>query len=163
MHEDLVGPLPALPEGHVYLLTCIDMSTRWVEVLPLKNIEAAMWKDAFKAGWVSCFGMPATVTTDRGTQFTSSTWKRMCDQVNIQHALTTSFHHQSNGMVERVHRQIKDALCAQEGGSAWLQHLPWVLLRLRATPKEDSNSSSAEQVMGTRLLLPGQMQCVGDM
>ncbi len=38
-----------------------------------------------------------------------------------------------------------------------------MLLRLRAAPKEDSNSSYAEQVMGTRLLLPGQMQCVGDM
>jgi hypothetical protein len=38
-----------------------------------------------------------------------------------------------------------------------------VLLRLRVAPKEESNSSSAEQVKGTRLLLPGQMHCVGDM
>jgi hypothetical protein len=65
-----------------------------VEALPLKNIEAAMCKDAFLAGWVACFGMPATVTTDRGTQFTSSTWKSMYDQFNIKHALTTSFHPQ---------------------------------------------------------------------
>jgi hypothetical protein len=35
-------------------------------------------------------------------------------------------------------------------------HLPWVLLRLRAAPKEDSAISSAELVFGAALTLPGQ-------
>jgi hypothetical protein len=63
-------------------------------------------------------------------------------------------HPQSNGMVERVHRQIKDALCARGSVPAWHSHLPWVLLGLRAAPKEDSAISSAELVTGTPLVLP---------
>ena len=60
-------------------------------------------------------------------------------------------------MVERVHRQIKDALRARGAGLEWHSHLPWVLLGLRAAPKEDSAVSSAELVLGTPLILPGQL------
>lgn len=38
----------------------------------------------------------------------------------------------------------------------WLEHLPWVLLGIRAAPKEDSGVSAAEAVFGGQLALPGQ-------
>jgi hypothetical protein len=56
----------------VYLLTIIDRSTRWFEAVPLRNMEASMCADAFISSWVARFGVPETVTTDRGTQFTSA-------------------------------------------------------------------------------------------
>ena len=59
-------------------------------------------------------------------------------------------------MVEREHRQVKDALCTHLAGDEWPVNLPWVLLGLRAAPKEDSAISSAELVYGTALTLPGQ-------
>jgi transposase InsO family protein len=93
--------------------------------------------------------VPGTVTTDRGAQFTSALWSSTCMSLGIKHVLTTAYHPQSNGMVERVHRQLKDALRARGAGPAWHSHLPWVLLGLRAAPKEDSAVSSAELVTGT--------------
>jgi hypothetical protein len=87
---------------------------------------------------VASFAVPGTVTTDRGTQFTSALWSSTCTSLGIKHVLTTAYHPQSNGMVERVHRQFKDALCARGAGPAWHSHLPWVLLGLGAAPKEDS-------------------------
>ena len=110
---DLVGPLPASAEGHVYLLTAVDRSTRWVEAIPLQNMEATTCVDNFISGWVARFGVPSTVTTDRGAQFTSAVWAAACTRLGIKHVLTTAFHPQSNGMVERVHRQIKDGLRAR--------------------------------------------------
>jgi transposase InsO family protein len=157
VHVDLVGPLPSSEEGHVYLLTEIDRSMRWVEAIPLKNMEATTCAEHFVSGCVARFGVPATVTTDRGTQFTSATWAGLCQQLGMEHVLATSFHPQANGMVERVHRQIKDALRARAAGAAWHGHLPWVLLGLRAAPKEDSGISSAERVLGTPLQLPGEL------
>ena len=59
MHVDLVGPLPASAEGHVYLLTVVDRSTRWVEAIPLRNMEASTCKDSFISGWVARYGVPA--------------------------------------------------------------------------------------------------------
>ena len=60
-------------------------------------------------------------------------------------------------MVERTHRQLKDALRSRLAGSEWPSHLPWVLLGLRAAPKEDSAISSAELVFGAPLSLPGEL------
>ena len=51
---------------------------------------------------------------------------------------------QSNSKVERFHWQLKVALCARCSRADWLEHLPWVLLSLRATPKEEAGVSVAE-------------------
>jgi len=63
--------------------------------------------------------------------------------------------------MERFHRQLKEALHARGGGTKWLQHLPWVLLGIRAAPKEEAAVSAAEATLGVPLQLPGQPLPVG--
>ena len=87
--------------------------------------------------------MPATVTSDRGMQFTSDTWQQLCKHLGCKHVTTTAYHTQANGMVVRAHRQLKDALRAREAGAEWPDHLAWVLMGLRAAPKESNGVSSA--------------------
>jgi hypothetical protein len=156
VHVDLVGPLPPSATGHSYLFTMIDRHTRWIEAVPIPNMEASTCADAFIAGWVSRFGVPATVTSDRGRQFTSAIWEVLCRWLGIHHVTTTAYHPQSNGMIERAHRQFKDALRSRAAGDKWTTHLPWILLGLRAAPKDDSNTSSAELVFGCWITVPGQ-------
>jgi len=157
VHLDLVGPLPTSKDGFRYLLTMVDRASRWIEAIPLRSIEAVTCADAFVAGWIARFGVPARLTTDQGRQFTSSLWQNVCHQLGVLHIPTTAFHPQSNGMVERSHRQLKDALKARLAGPAWPDHLPWVLLGLRSAPKEDSGVSSAELVYLAPLVLPAQL------
>jgi transposase InsO family protein len=88
---------------------------------------------------------------------TSATWASFCKRIGVAHTTTTAYHPQSNGMVERSHRQLKDALRARLADSDWPSHLPWVLLGLRAAPKEDTGASSAELVLGAPLVLPGEL------
>jgi transposase InsO family protein len=157
IHVDLVGPLPVSAAGYSYLFTAIDRSTRWLEAVPLKTMDAASCADALVAAWISRFGVPTTITSDRGAQFSSELWAVLCRRLGIQHTTTTAYHPQSNGMVERAHRQLKDSLRARLAGDKWPEHLPWVLLGLRAAPKDSSNVSSAELVYGAALTLPGQL------
>ena len=58
-----------------------------------------------------------------------------CEQYGVQHITTTAFHPQANGMVERLHPQMKDALLARGGAAAWADHLLWVMLGIRASPR----------------------------
>ncbi len=109
IHVDLVGPLPVATDGSTYLLTIIDRSTRWLEAVPLRNMETATCVEALISTWVSRYGVPSNITTDRARQFTSALWSGLCQKLGVTH-ITTAYHPQSNGMVERAHRQIKDAL-----------------------------------------------------
>jgi len=155
VHVDLVGPLPQAADGSTHLLTVIDRTTRWPEVLPIKGTTAQVVADSFMQLWVGRFGVPAVVTTDRGAQFLSNTWACLCRTLGIKHVKTTAYHPQANGLVERFHRQLKEALRARGSGADWAAHLPWVLLGLRAAPKEEAGVSSGEVALGAQLALPG--------
>jgi hypothetical protein len=67
--------------------------------LPMRDIAAATCTDTLIAGWISRYGVPAQLTSDRGTQFTLAIWDALCEQLGIQHQPTTDFHPQASGMV----------------------------------------------------------------
>jgi transposase InsO family protein len=163
LHVDLVGLLPTSPDGFKYMFTIIDRSTRWLEPVPVKNMEATTAADALVAGWICRFEVPAAITSDHSTQFTSAVWEALCTQLGIKHITTTAFHPCSNGIVERAHRQLKDALRARQSANDWPENLPWVLLGLRAAPNEDSSVSSAELVLGEALVLPSHQSDTGQL
>jgi Integrase core domain len=126
VHVDIIGPLPTAARGERYMLTGIDRTSRWPEAVP--HITAERYADSFVEGWVSRFGVPELVTMDKGTQFTSATWACLASKLWFKPVLTSAYHPQANGMVDRLHRQIKDALRARVCGAAWVDHLPWVML-----------------------------------
>jgi hypothetical protein len=156
VHIDIVGPLPAAGGGFSHLFTMVDRSTRWPEAVPLRGVTNADCMEAFFSGWVGHFGVPSTVISDRGVQFTSAVWQAMCSQLGIQHKLTTIYYLQANGMVERFHRQLKASFRACLTDQHWLSHLPWVLLVIQVAPKEECGVTSADIVYGTPLNLLGE-------
>ena len=155
VHIDIVGPLP-YANGFRYLLTCVDRFTRWPEAIPIVDIRAETVADAFFSGWIAHYGTPATITTGRGAQFESKLWDNLCNQFGIIRNRTTSYHPQSNGMVERFHRQLKAAIMAHESPNSWTITLPAVLLGVRSAVKERLGRSAAEMIYGTTLRLPGE-------
>ncbi len=78
MHMDLVGPFAASEDGFLYLLTMMDHTTRWLEAIPLMSISASTCIDVIFSTWVARFGIPETVTSDRGTQLTLASWAESC-------------------------------------------------------------------------------------
>jgi cleavage and polyadenylation specificity factor subunit 1 len=153
IHVDLVGPLPT-SEGKTYLFTIVDRFTRWPEVVPIANAEAITCARALLRSWVSRFGVPSRIVSDQGRQFISHLWRELNQILGVQHNMTTAYHPQANGMVERFHRSLKAALKARLIGSRWMDELPLVLLGIRSTWKDDIDSSPALLTYGTHLRLP---------
>ncbi|KAK4327098.1 hypothetical protein Pmani_002410 [Petrolisthes manimaculis] len=108
----------------------------------------------FLHAWVANFGPPSIIVTDQGTQFTSRAWHDLLRLLGTSHSKTTAYHPCSNGMVERLHRRLKEAFRAIQ---QWADALPLILLTIRETVKEDLHYSPAELVYGEDLRLPGQV------
>ncbi|GFW13667.1 transposon Tf2-11 polyprotein [Trichonephila clavipes] len=123
---------------------------------PLKDITAETVAEAFFSSWVSRFGTPAILTTDRGRQFESSLFKALSKLLGVQKCRTTGYHPQANGMIEELHRPLKSAIKCH-ATERWTEVLPIILLGLRASLKEDILCTPAELVFGTTIRLPGEM------
>ena len=155
IHLDLVGPLPP-SQGYTYLLTCIDRFTRWPEAIIIVDSSAITVAQAFISGWIARFGVPSTITTDRGQQFESALWTQLMQLLGTQRIRTTAYHPNANGLVERFHRHLKGALKCSPDPSHWTKALPMILLGIRTTLKQDLRCTTAEMVYGTTLRLPGE-------
>ena len=76
VHVDLLGPLPS-SYGYTYLLSCIDRSTRWPEVIPLTGISTVECVSTMFLSWISCFGVPSIITSAEGWLCSSSSYSML--------------------------------------------------------------------------------------
>ena len=157
INMDLVSLPPS--NGYRYLLTIVDRFTRWPVAVPLVDISTKSVLDGFAHGWVQSFGIPATITTDRGGQFTSTLFQQLTETWGIKTILTSAYHPEANGLVERLHRRLKEALLAADldQPEEWYWRLPCVMLAIRTTLKPDVGASPSDLVYGEGLAVPGEL------
>jgi hypothetical protein len=80
---DIVGPLRKAPGGYTHLLVAIDKFSKWVEVRPITNLRAEQ-AVTFFTDIVYHFGVPNSIITDNGSQFTGRKFLEFCDKFHIR-------------------------------------------------------------------------------
>jgi transposase InsO family protein len=88
-------------------------------------MEATAVASALLNSWIVRFGVPLRITIDQGRQFESKLFEELCRLLGIKHLRTTAYHFASNGIVERLHRQLKAAIKCHNT-SNWVAILPIV-------------------------------------
>jgi cleavage and polyadenylation specificity factor subunit 1 len=153
LNIDLVGPLQ-YSGGFNFIFTLIDRSSKWMEAVPLSDTSAAACAKTYIFSWISCFGVPELITSDREKQFTSNIWSQLCEKLHISHRQTAAYHPELNGAVERLHCSLKDALHVRAAVATWFEELPFVFLGLHAQPREDTSLPRLRQFLALQLSCP---------
>ena len=69
---DIAGPMPVSSCGRKYILTLIDMFTRWLIAVPLRNQKANTVAKALLNNLISEHGCPIELLSDQCPNFMSS-------------------------------------------------------------------------------------------
>jgi transposase InsO family protein len=98
---DLIGPIhPPSSKGHKFVLLATDYFTKWVEAIPLKKVTLGNMVHFVKEHIIYRFWIPQTITTDQGTQFTSSEFCDFAEEMGIKLYNSSPYYAQANGQAE---------------------------------------------------------------
>jgi ribonuclease HI len=98
---DLMGQInPPSSKRHKFVLLATDYFTKWVEAIPLKKVTSENMVEFVKEHIIYRFGIPETITTDQGTQFTSSEFREFAESMEVKLLNSSPYYAQANGQAE---------------------------------------------------------------
>jgi transposase InsO family protein len=153
---DLTGPHPMSSSGHVYILTAVDLFTKWAEAIPLRNKEAVTVARALVDVVISRLGIPLQILSDNGKEFDNSTMKEICRLLGIDKLRTTVYKASTNGAVERFHRTLNSMLgkVVSTNQRNWDEWLPSVIAAYRASRHDATGFSPNFMMFGREVYAP---------
>ncbi|XP_070403201.1 uncharacterized protein [Nothobranchius furzeri] len=130
-------------------VTAHSCTTRFPEAIPLNSITTRSIIRAL-THFFSIFGLPKVIQTDQGTNFKSKLFKQVTKTLGITHVMSSAYHPQSQGALERWHQTLKAMLtkyCLSKS-KTWEEGLPFVLFAAREAVQDSLGFSPAQLVFG---------------
>jgi transposase InsO family protein len=155
--------LQKAPGGFTQLLVAIDKFSKWIKVRPLTSIESEQ-AVAFFTNIIHHFGIPNSIITDNGTQFTGKKFLDFCEGHHIRVDWAAVAHPMTNGQVEHANVMILQGLKPRiyndlnKFGKRWIKELPSVVWSLRTTPGRATDFSLFFLVYGAEVVLPTDLE-----
>jgi IS30 family transposase len=121
------------------MLVAVDKFTKWIEAAPVTTQDSKAAINFIKSV-VFLFGVPHSIITDNGMNFTLKEFKDYYKGLGIKLKFASIAHPKINGQVEKTNglicNGIKKRLLAplEKAKHAWVDERPSVLWRLRTTP-----------------------------
>jgi len=107
---DFVTGLPR-SKDHDAIWVVVDRLTKQRHLVPYStSVDARDLANLFLQHVFRLHGLPLTITSDRGPQFASAFWHRLCARLGIEPRLSTAFHPQTDGQTERMNAVMEQYL-----------------------------------------------------
>jgi hypothetical protein len=148
---DFITDLPLI-DGFDSVLTVVNQGlTKGVIFIPCKKTFTAMdTANSYINNVYKRFGLPTTLISDRGPQFTSKVFEEICKIFGINHKKSTAFHPQTDGESERLNQELETYLhiyCADHP-KQWKDHLPLAEFAHNQCPHQSTKMSPFEIMFG---------------
>ena len=156
MAVDIVGPLPRTKNDNLYIVAIVDYFTKWAEAFPILDKQTYTVDEVVVTEVVSRLGTPLRLHSDQGGEFESRLFSAVCELLGVGKTRTAPYRPQSDGLVERLNRTIKQMLRSMVGEHRddWDDHLPYVMMAYRATRQDSTGCSPNLMMLGREARLP---------
>ncbi|WMV25861.1 hypothetical protein MTR67_019246 [Solanum verrucosum] len=129
INMDFITGLPKSRRPHDSIWVIVDRMTKSAHFLPVKTTNTAEdYAKLYVQEIMRLHGVPISIISDRGAQFTAQFWKSFQKDMGSKVNLSTTFHPQIDGQVERTIQTLEDMLraCVIDFKGNWDGHLPLV-------------------------------------
>lgn len=152
LHMDHLGPFVRSKRGNSYILGIIDGFSKFIFVKPVRNLKSKTTINILQELF-NIIGIPKVIISDRGTSFTSATFKKFIVSIGAKHVLNAVATPRANGQIERYNRTILESLAATNHGMderIWDEKVGRVQWSLNNTKNKSTGKTPAEIVFGFR-------------
>ena len=152
---DFVGPLPRTRYRKRYIIVVTDYMTKWPEAKAVKEAIAKVTVEFIYKEIICRHGTPKIILTDRGTHFNNQLVNGLCEKFEIKHKLSSPYHSQTNGLVERFNRTLCESLAkVSEKENQWNEHIGSVLFGYRTIKQRTTKHTPFYLTYGREATLP---------
>ena len=88
----------------------MDYFTRWPEAKAVRSANSEKVANFIYENIICRFGAPRVIQSDQGTHFVNQVIKQLTEKFRIRHSLSSPYHPQSNGLVERFNKTLCEGL-----------------------------------------------------
>jgi transposase InsO family protein len=133
-----------------------DYFTKWVEAIPIKTVKTGNMVDFVNEHIVYQFGIPQTITTDQGSQFTSGEFEEYASSLGIKLLNSSPYYAQANGQAEATNKGINKLIkrMIDESPKRWHMVLNEALWAYRMACHRATKVSPYQLVYGHDVVLP---------
>jgi hypothetical protein len=146
--------MPITKDGYGFIVFAWDDLSGWVEGCPIKSANSESVSKFLYDDVICRHGCPQRIVLDGGSENLDLT-RDLLEHYRIKRLDISSYHPQSNGLVEYGHSSIVNSLAKYSKQSGdWVEHLPLVLWADRVSVCRPTGYSVFESVYGCECLLP---------
>ena len=161
---DLLGPYLPTSRGNERILSCMDLLTHYLFLVPVKDKQAETIISAYTENIYSEAGGSHTILSDRGSEFTAKTFKEITKELGLRQVFTSPRTPTGNAVLERAHSFVKNKLTrvkTQVPGLEWDEILPHVRFAYNIVPSSASGESPFYLYHGRDPYLPTLQDLLG--
>jgi transposase InsO family protein len=140
-------------------LAITDYFTKWVEAIPMKSVTSKDIINFIKELVIHRFGIPQTITTDRGSVFISKEFRKFVDDMRIKLIRSSPYYAQTNGQAEASNQSIIKLIKRKIDEHPWRWHevLSESLWAHRISCHGATKTSPYHLVYGQEAILPWEI------
>ena len=154
---DILSEFPRTRNGHNAIVCFTDRLTRRVWIEPIdkaasaRDLAVVFMRTVFRSQ-----GLCSMLLSDRGPQFASEFWTEFFGLLKTDIRLTSSYHPQSNGGVEKFNKTLLEALRSYVNArhSDWDEYLPHIEFAYNSSPNASTGFSPYKLTLGQEARSP---------
>jgi hypothetical protein len=124
---DFIVGLPSTGKNHNSIWVIVDRLTKSAHFIPVRpDYHPTDYAELYFNHIVRLLGIPRTIVSDRGPQFTARFWEHLHHLFGTKLVRSFTYHPQTSGHTERVNQILEDMLraCVISSKGSWEKWLP---------------------------------------